>query len=94
MREVKNAIIRSSWMSGYGHRLDCQPYVRGSLQTKMLLEKLLFRKDPLHRLTTGLNGGIYNGPQFAGITLHRRNMVFHSSAAVRCCMLIFQIYHC
>ena len=61
---MKTAIIRSSWMPGYGMRLDCQPYLGGALETKVLLEKLSIRKDKLHSLTTGFDGGIYNGPQF------------------------------
>lgn len=60
---MKIAIIRSSWMKGYGYRLDTQPYVGGALQAKILLEKLPFR-DRLHTLTKGYDGGIYNGPQF------------------------------
>jgi len=66
---MKTAVIRSSWMKGYGYRLDTQPYVGGALQTKLLLEELPNRKDKLHSLTTGHDGGIYNGPQF------RRNYV-------------------
>lgn len=62
---MKTAIIRSSWMKGYGYRLDTQPYVGGALQTKIFLEELPLRKDPLHTLTKGHDGGIYNGPQFS-----------------------------
>lgn len=51
-------------MEGYGYRLDCSPYLGGALETKILLEKLPLRKDPLHTLTKGFDGGIYNGPQF------------------------------
>jgi len=61
---MKSAIIRSSWMEGYGYRLDTKPYLGGALETKILLEKLPLRKDPLHTLTKGFDGGIYNGPQF------------------------------
>lgn len=61
---MKQAVIRSTWMEGYGYRLDCSPYLGGALETKVLLEKLPLRKDPLHTLTAGFAGGIYNGPQF------------------------------
>jgi type I restriction enzyme S subunit len=61
---MKQAVIRSTWMDGYGYRLDCSPYLGGALETKVLLEKLPLRKDPLHTLTAGFDGGIYNGPQF------------------------------
>lgn len=61
---MKTAVIRSSWMPSYGCRLDCMPYLGGALETKVLLEQLPLRKDKLHTLTTGFDGGIYNGPQF------------------------------
>ena len=61
---MKSAIIRSSWMEGYGYRLDCSPYLGGALEAKILLEKLPLRKDKLQTLTSGFDGGIYNGPQF------------------------------
>lgn len=61
---MKTAIIRSSWMPGYGYRMDCSPYLGGALETKILLEKLPLRKDKLHTLTAGFDGGIYNGPKF------------------------------
>lgn len=62
---MKTAVIRSSWMEGYGYRLDTKPYLGGALEIKILLEKLPFRKDPLHTLTAGFDGGIYNGPHFS-----------------------------
>ncbi len=61
---MKTAIIRSTWMDGYGYRLDCQPYLGGALEAKVLLEQLPLRKDELRSLTAGFEGGIYNGPQF------------------------------
>lgn len=61
---MKSGVIRSTWMDSYGYRLDCSPYLGGALETKVLLEKLPLRKDPLHTLTAGFAGGIYNGPQF------------------------------
>lgn len=61
---MRTAIIRSTWMGGYGYRLDCQPYLGGALEAKVLLERLPLRKDKLHTLTAGVDGGIYNGPQF------------------------------
>jgi type I restriction enzyme S subunit len=51
-------------MEEYGYRLDCSPYLGGALETKILLERLPLRKDKLHTLTSGFDGGIYNGPQF------------------------------
>jgi type I restriction enzyme S subunit len=61
---MKTAVIRSSWMPGYGYRLDTKPYVGGALETKILLESLT-NTVPLHTLTAGFDGGIYNGPKFS-----------------------------
>jgi type I restriction enzyme S subunit len=52
-------------MDGYGYRLDCQPYLGGALEMKVLLERLPLRKDKLQTLTAGFDGGIYNGPKFS-----------------------------
>ncbi len=62
---MKTAMIRSSWMEAYGYRLDCQPYLGGALEAKIILERLSLKKEPLSSLTVGHNGGIYNGPHFA-----------------------------
>lgn len=51
---MKTAVIRSSWMEGYGYRLDCSPYLGGALETKILLEQLPLRKDKLKEVTTGI----------------------------------------
>lgn len=59
---AKIKTIRSSWWEGYGYRLDCQPYLAGALETKIILEELPVRKDYVRNLTMGPNGGIY----FAG----------------------------
>lgn len=61
---MKTKTIRSSWWEGFGYRLDCQPYLAGALETRVLLERLRLRKEPLQDLTEGHDGGIYNGPQF------------------------------
>lgn len=60
---MKTTVIRSSWMADYSHRLDCMPYVGGSLETKLRLRKLK-NTVQLISLTKGVDGGIYNGPQF------------------------------
>jgi type I restriction enzyme S subunit len=62
---MKTAIVRSSWIEAYGYRLDCSPYLGGALEAKILLETLPLRKDKLHTLTAGFDGGIYNGPKFS-----------------------------
>lgn len=48
-------------MPGYGYRMDCQPYLGGALETKLLLEKLPLRKDKLANLAVGGLSGIYYG---------------------------------
>lgn len=57
---AKIKTIRSSWWEGYGYRLDCQPYLAGALETKIILEGLSLRKDRLDDLTTGPEGGIFH----------------------------------
>ena len=66
----KNArVVRSAWLEKGGRRLDCNPYMSGALEARDALDNLKARKNPLHTLTSGYDGGIYNGPIF------RRNYV-------------------
>lgn len=58
-----------SWIDRWGKRLDCNPFMGGAVEARFKLEEASYPKDPLNSLTTGHNGGIYNGPQF------RRNYV-------------------
>ena len=62
---MKAKSVPSSWLERDGRRLDCNPYMSGALEAKVLLETLKARKDRLADLTRGHKGGIYNGPQFA-----------------------------
>ena len=59
---MKTAVIRSSWMEGYGYRLDTKPYVGGALEAKVLLESLPLPKHFVRDLVSPEYGGIY----FAG----------------------------
>ena len=68
---MKTTVIRSSWMAEYSHRLDCMPYVGGALETKLLIQGLK-NTVPLLSLTKGVDGGIYNGPQFVRNYLESR----------------------
>lgn len=61
---MKAKSIPSSWLERDGRRLDCNPYMSGALEAKMVLERLKAKKERLADLTTGFKGGIYNGPQF------------------------------
>lgn len=54
--------VPSSWLDHNGRRLDCGPYMSGAIEARELLSKL--KTMPLHKLTAGHDGGIYNGPQF------------------------------
>jgi type I restriction enzyme S subunit len=56
--------VMSSWMNLNGRRLDCNPYLSGGFEARVLLEKMRAKKRPLLELTSGFTGGIYNGPQF------------------------------
>lgn len=60
--------VMSDWFSDQGLRLDAAPYVAGSLKTKKMLERLP-ETVPLASLTTGHNGGIFNGPMFRRVYL-------------------------
>jgi len=57
-------VIQRSWMNLNGLRLDSGPYLSGAFEARVALERLQAQKEPLHKLTKGYNGGIYNGPQF------------------------------
>jgi len=55
-------VIPSRWLRKEGLRFDCGPYMSGALDARELLSA--YNAEPLHSLTNGYNGGIYNGPQF------------------------------
>jgi len=47
-----------------GLRLDCNPYTQGAFEAKAALKLFPRKKHRLADLTSGYNGGIFNGPQF------------------------------
>lgn len=49
---MKSSIIRSSWLSKGGFRLDCSPYLGGALETEILLKRLSVRTDSLKKVTS------------------------------------------
>jgi hypothetical protein len=61
--------VRFDWLEDQGYRLIASPYLSGAYEARKFLERLSVPATPLHELTAGHNGGIYNGPQF------RRNYV-------------------
>jgi type I restriction enzyme, S subunit len=64
MKKENLRIVPSAWLEKEGRRLDCGPYLSGAIEAKTHLENLAVPKQPLHELTAGHDGGIYNGPQF------------------------------
>lgn len=62
---MKTKVISSSWLERDGRRLDCNPYMSGALEAKVLLEGLRARKDALRDVTLNGMAGIFNGPRFA-----------------------------
>lgn len=61
---MKISTVKSSWLAESNLRLDTSPYLSGGLEVRARLRKLKLRKDRLENLTTGPEGGIYNGPKF------------------------------
>ena len=61
--------VKRSWLADQGLRLDASPYLSGSFEAKQVLKELTVRKDALVSLTTGHNGGIFNGPKFSRLYL-------------------------
>jgi type I restriction enzyme S subunit len=64
-RKFKCRAIPSTWLENNGRRLDCGPYMSGAVEAKELLKK--HPNELLKNLTTGHNGGIFNGPRFPRI---------------------------
>lgn len=61
---MKLKTIPAAWLVREGRRFDCGPFLYGAVEAKITIENLPVRKDRLGELTSGHNGGIYNGPQF------------------------------
>jgi hypothetical protein len=61
--------VRFNWLEDHGFRLLASPYLSGAYEARAFLKRLSVPTTPLHELTAGHEGGIYNGPQF------RRNYV-------------------
>lgn len=66
--------VPSTWLENNGRRLDCGPYVSGAVEIREILKK--HQTDVLSDLTSGHEGGIYNGPQF------KRNYVIDAEHGV------------
>ena len=62
-REFQVKVVSSERIRSDGHRLDCGPYLSGAIEARELLKK--YHTERLDKLTSGYNGGIFNGPRFA-----------------------------
>lgn len=60
--------VMSDWLAEQGFRLDAKPYISGALEAKKMLERLP-GTVPLASVTSGHNGGIFNGPMFRRVYL-------------------------
>lgn len=59
---MKAKSVPSPWLERDGRRLDCNPYMSGALEAKVLLESMQARKDKLRTLTLdGLSGIFHAG---------------------------------
>ena len=54
----------ASWLYKQGYRLDPQPFLSDAVQARALISDLGLPRQKLSTLTTGHEGGIFNGPQF------------------------------
>ncbi|MGH3586815.1 MAG: hypothetical protein ACRDQ0_10875, partial [Pseudonocardia sp.] len=59
--------VRLEWLLQQDLRLDARPYVGGAFEARDLLKRLTVPIEPLRALTTGREGGLYNGPIFRRI---------------------------
>jgi len=58
-RRFQVKTIPSTWLENNGRRLDCGPYMSGAIEARELLKN--HPNECLKELTTGHNGGIFNG---------------------------------
>jgi hypothetical protein len=75
LADIRNP-VRSGWLPDQGYRLLASPFLSGGFEARRFLEQLSVPTEPLRALTSGHEGGIYNGPQF------RRNYVNDSQYGV------------
>lgn len=59
-RKFQVKAVSSSWIEKEGRRLDCGPYMSGSMEARELLRQLSARKDHLQELTKEGIAGIIN----------------------------------
>lgn len=54
----------SGWLERHGRRLDCGPYISGSLEAQAIIDGLRAPKQLLSEITQGPYGGVYRPPIF------------------------------
>ncbi|RRJ95657.1 restriction endonuclease subunit S [Opitutaceae bacterium TAV4] len=81
---MKITTVKSSWLATTDSRLDTSPYVSGAIEIREKLRQLKLRKDRLENLTTGPEGGIFNGPMFSRIYVDSKKygVPFMGSSAI------------
>ncbi|WP_374499694.1 hypothetical protein [Pseudoxanthomonas sp.] len=57
---MKAKSVPSSWLERDGRRLDCNPYMSGALEAKVLLESMPARKERLQDVTRNGMSGIFH----------------------------------
>ncbi len=62
-RKFQFKAIPSTWLIEEEHRLDCGPFVKGSMEARKILEHLGCKKDVLVNVTKGGLEGIYHAGQ-------------------------------
>lgn len=65
--------VRADWFLDQGLRLDAAPYLSGAIEARKRLEALP-NTVRLDSVTSGHNGGIFNGPQFSRVYLDHPEM--------------------
>lgn len=63
-----NNPVRADWFFNQGLRLDAAPYLSGALEARRRMQTLP-NTVRLDSVTTGHNGGIFNGPKFSRVYL-------------------------
>ncbi len=64
---MKVKTIPSSWLNVNGHRLDCNPFMRGAVEVRVALSKLENQSSILSDLTSNRFGGIYHAGRYKRI---------------------------
>ncbi len=81
---MRAKVVPSSWLERDGRRLDCNPYMSGALEAKVLLEGLRARKDPLQEVCLGGRSGLVNAGRIKRlwVTDERHGIRFLSSTDI------------